>query len=143
MVAPIGGFGRFKSNIGDAIGGMALANFQDEAAMAKNALAARNQIKAAKAGADATRFAGQQMANATMFQGIMGGVSGLASGVIGGLGKIGSSSGSGASDPTKGYTWGSGDIGGLDMNYDWKPGPTDFSSSWQSAPQGGWDLTGW
>ncbi len=147
MVAPIGGFSRFKSNIGDAIGGMALANFQDEAAMAKNALNVRSQIKAAKAGADATRFAGEQMANATMFGGIMGGVGGLASGVIGGLSKMGSGSGGSstgsASDPTSNYAWGAGDSGGLDINYDWRPGPSEFTGNWQSGPAGGWNLSGW
>ena len=142
MVAPVGGFGRFKSNVGGAIGGLSLANFQDEANMANAALAARNRLKAARAGADATRFAGQQMANATMFGGVMNGIGSLAGGVIGGLGNMNAGN-RGGTDTTEDFKWGSGDIGQFDANYDWRPGPDEFQGSWQASPPDGWGLTGW
>ena len=164
MVAPIGGFGRFKSNVGETIGGLALSNYQDEMNMAGSALAARSKIKAAEAGADATRFAGEQMANATMFGGIMGGVSGLASGVIGGLGKMNaansakapsySGSASSVGSFADGSAWGQGNSGidwsnknlwngSAQVPGSWTSGVTDFSGGWAKAPSSGWGLTGW
>ena len=58
-----------------------------EGLVAGTGMQSEADIKSAKLGAAATRYAGQQAGNAAMFGGLMSGISGIAGGVISGMNK--------------------------------------------------------
>jgi hypothetical protein len=99
--------------------------------MASAALGVRSQLKAAELGADATRFAGQQLGNSALLGGIVKGLSGLASGAIGGFLKANPAGG--AKPPT-----------GIQGDY-WKPSTgTDWQSpSWGTSSGASWAPADW
>jgi hypothetical protein len=86
MPARIPGFGNIASSAGAAgIGGASQLQFDLERQMAEAALRAKARMKGANIQADATRYAGQQAANATMFGAIAGAVGNVVAPIAGGL----------------------------------------------------------
>ena len=86
MPARIPGFGNIASSAGAAgIGGTAGLQSDLERQMAEAALRAKARIKGANLQADATRYAGQQAANATMFGAITGAFENVVAPIAGGL----------------------------------------------------------
>ena len=86
---PITNFLQRKENYQDLVGQATqeraaenAAISQAEGLVAGTGIQGKADIKSAKYGAAATRYAGQQAGNAAMFGGLMSGISGLAGGAI-------------------------------------------------------------
>jgi hypothetical protein len=122
MPARIPGFGNIASSAGAAgIGGASQLQFDLERQMAEAALRAKARMKGANLQADATRYAGEQAANATMFGAIAGAVGNVVAPIAGGLA-------SGAFNQNKSFQQKSSDYGNKAFSGSWDP-----SATWKSG----------